>query len=112
MRKRGEYQYQCRILRKVTQLNLKRLKQKRMLKKLARDIEYQMDKGRFISRLEADSTTLNDALDRYLREITLLKKGWKAETNRIKAWQQHKQAKRVLGSLRGADFLNIEMIAE
>lgn len=44
-----------------------------------------MDKGLFVSRAEADSTTLDEALDRYLREITTNKKGWVAETNRIKA---------------------------
>lgn len=104
IRKRGEYQYQCRILRKGYPAQTQTFETKADAEKWARDIESQMDKGRFVSRLEADSTTLYDALDRYLREITPLKKGWKAEKNRIKAWQQHKLAKRVLGSLRGADF--------
>ena len=33
-----------------------------------------MDRGVFILRAEAESTTLAEALDRYLREITLTRK--------------------------------------
>lgn len=104
IRKRGEYQYQCRILRKGYPPQTETFETKAKAEKWARDIESQMDKGKFVSRAEADSTTLHDALDRYLREVTPLKKGWKAETNRIKVWQKQELAKRMLGSLRGADF--------
>jgi integrase len=44
-----------------------------------------MDKGVFISRAEAESTTLKELLERYLDEITPLKKGAASETNRLRA---------------------------
>jgi integrase len=53
---------------------------------------------------EAGRTTLLDALDRYLREITPSKKGKKREQGRVKAWKRHPLAHRFLSQLRGADF--------
>ena len=40
----------------------------------ARSIEVEMDKGIFVSRAEAESITLKELLERYLDEITPLKK--------------------------------------
>jgi len=42
-----------------------------------------MDKGVFVSRAEAESTTLKELLERYLDEDTPLKKGAASETNRL-----------------------------
>lgn len=53
---------------------------------------------------EADRTTLGEALDRYLCEVTPKKKDAKREANRVKAWQKHPLAVRYLSKLRGADF--------
>jgi hypothetical protein len=39
----------------------------------ARAVEVEMDKGAFVSRAEAESTTLRELLERYLEEVTLLK---------------------------------------
>ena len=103
-RKRGDYQWQVRISKKGYPPQTKTFETKSDAEKWAREIESEMDKGRFVSRVEADNTTLHDALKRYLRDITPHKKGWKAETDRIKAWQSHKLAKRSLSSLRGTDF--------
>jgi len=51
----------------------------------ARAIEVEMDKGVFVSPAEAESTTLKEVLERYLAEITPLKKGAVPETNRLRA---------------------------
>jgi hypothetical protein len=48
--------------------------------------------------------TLNDALARYLREVSPTNKGHKAEADRIKAWQKDALAKRPLSSIRTADL--------
>lgn len=104
IRKRGKYQFQCRVLKKGYPPQSQTFKTKAEAEEWASEVESQMRNGRFVSREEADSTTLKDALDRYLREITPRKKGWKAETDRIKAWQRHTLASRTLGSLKGADF--------
>jgi integrase len=53
---------------------------------------------------EAMRTTLRDALERYKREITPSKKGWRREQDRVTAWMNNPLAVRFLSQLRGADF--------
>jgi integrase len=53
---------------------------------------------------EAGRTTLDEALDRYAREITPTKKDAARELARINVWKRHPLAKRFLSRLRGADF--------
>lgn len=53
---------------------------------------------------EATRTTLREALDRYLREITPRKKGRRREESRVKAWMHNPLAVRFLAQLRGVDF--------
>jgi integrase len=70
----------------------------------AREIEREMDKRTFIDRTEAESTTLEQALQRYLREITPAKKGAAQETSRINAWLERPLAKYALTNIHGADL--------
>lgn len=70
----------------------------------ARDIERDMDRGAFVSRKEAEQTTLLEALERYEREVTPAKKGAAQERLRIRAWKQDPLAQRFLASIRGADL--------
>ncbi|MCH9798436.1 MAG: hypothetical protein K0U18_02805 [Betaproteobacteria bacterium] len=49
----------------------------------ARNIESQMDNGNFVSRVEAENTTLAELLTRYLKEITPKKKHPSVEIYRI-----------------------------
>ncbi len=63
-----------------------------------------MDHGTFVSRTEAESTTLKEALQRYLNEVTPTKKGAKQESDRIKVWMENALASRYLASLRSVDF--------
>jgi integrase len=72
--------------------------------KWARLVEGEMDRGAFIDRREADSTTLDMALDRYGREVTPRKKGAKQELLRIRAWRRDPLAKFALSNLRGSDL--------
>jgi len=53
---------------------------------------------------EAQRTTLKEALERYLREVTPKKKGARREQDRVGAWIRHSLALRFLSQLRGADF--------
>lgn len=66
-------------------------------------MQVQIRQGAVISN-EAGRTTLEDALDRYAREITPKKKDAAREINRIAVWKRHALAKRFLSRLRGADF--------
>ena len=58
------------------------------------------------SSLQAERTTLKQALQRYLREVTPGKKGRALEARRVKSWMQHPLAQRPLSELRAADFAN------
>ena len=69
----------------------------------ARQLEAEMDRGVFVSRAEAENTTLSEALDRYEREIIPGKKGAKQESMRIRIWKRTPLAKRSLASLQGKD---------
>lgn len=53
---------------------------------------------------QAERTTLKQALQRYLREVTPGKKGRALEARRVKSWTQHSLAQRPLSELRAADF--------
>ncbi len=70
----------------------------------AREIERDMDRGSYIDRTEAESTTLKQALKHYLKEITPAKKGAQQETNRIKAWMERPLAKYALTNIYGVDL--------
>lgn len=51
--------------------------------KWARMVEAEMDRGVFVSRSEAESTTLDALLDRYLTEVSINKKGFEQELSVI-----------------------------
>ncbi|MDP2805877.1 MAG: tyrosine-type recombinase/integrase [Gallionellaceae bacterium] len=63
-----------------------------------------MDRGVFIDRTEAETTSLAKALERYETEVSSKKDGYEQEKYRIKAWLANPLALRSLASLRGADF--------
>ena len=66
-------------------------------------IESEMTRGVFVTRKEAENTTLEEALDRYEREIIPSKKGGAIESVRIRTWKRSSLAKRSLASIQGKD---------
>lgn len=70
----------------------------------ARLLESELDRGIFINRSEAESTTLAELLNRYLTEVTPNKKGAQAERYRIDAWLKSTLAPRLLSTLKTTDF--------
>ena len=56
-----------------------------------------MDRGVFVSRKEAENTTLSEALDRYEREVIPDKKGAVQERSRVRIWKRSALASRPLG---------------
>jgi integrase len=66
--------------------------------------ESEIERGVFVDRSEAESTTLAEALNRYLKEVTPNKKGAAQEEQRILKWLQHPYSKRSLASLKASDF--------
>ena len=70
----------------------------------AKITESEMVRGVFVSRKEAENTTLSEALNRYEKEVSSAKKGHRREKTRISIWKNHHLAKRVLASIRGNDM--------
>ena len=70
----------------------------------AKQIEGEMDRGVFVSRAEAEATTLREALDRYEREVTPKKKSRSDERYKLRAWRSSTLAPRSLASIRGKDL--------
>lgn len=73
-------------------------------KKWARDVENKMDRGIFNPMVEAEATTLREALDKYEREITSKKKGAVQERTKIGKLKRHRLASRSVASIKSSDI--------
>jgi len=102
--KRGDCQWRALVRRKGYPTQSKTFETRKESEAWARMVESEMDRGVFISRVEAERTTLREALERYLEEVTPRKKGAAREQVRIERWMDNHLSKRSLASLRGADF--------
>lgn len=72
-----------------------------------RQVESEIDRGVFVSRAEAESTTLCEALDRYDREIVFLKKGKAQEISLLKTWKATLIAQRLMASVCSSDVAKL-----
>jgi len=73
--KRGPYQWQVKIRRRGWPNQTKTFETEEDAKKWARLIECEMDRGLFVSRTEAEKTTIKEALERYRKEGYFQQKG-------------------------------------
>jgi hypothetical protein len=103
-RKRGPYQWQAQVRKKGQPLQSKTFETRADAERWARLIEVEMDKGVFVSRAEAEATPLNKLLERYLLELTPLKKGAEPESIRLRAFMRHPLALRMVAGIRGVDI--------
>jgi integrase len=103
-RKRGPYQWQAQVRKKGHPQQTKTFDTRAAAAAWARAIEVEMDKGVFVSRAEAESTTLKELLERYLAEVTPQKKGAAPEATRIRALLRHPLAQRIVATIRGVDI--------
>ncbi|NMV40686.1 site-specific integrase [Ralstonia insidiosa] len=104
--KRGPYQFQAQVRRKGYPIQNKTFETKKEAVDWAADIEAQMKKGTFVDRSELEHTTFGDLLERYEKDETPHKRGWKTEQVRIRALKKHPLAARLLSTLRKTDFAN------
>src|ERR1700757_3445844 len=101
--RRGDRQWQAMVRRKAVRAGAT-FETKMRAAAWARQVEADIDAGRFQpGRLEAERTTLHEALKRYLTEIVPLKKGVKQTSGIVRAWQQTPLAAKVLAAIRSAD---------
>lgn len=103
-RKRGELQWQARIRRKGYPDQVKTFNTRAEAEEWARAIEHQIDRGAFVSRAEAEATTLYEALGRYEREVTVHKNGEEAEKSVLRIWKGTELALRTMSAIRSADI--------
>ena len=103
-RKRGPWQWQAQVRKKGQSLQTKTFETRALAEQWARAIEVEMDRGVFVSRAEAESTTLKELLERYLVEVTPLKKGAVPETNRLRALMRLPLARHYVAGIRGVDI--------
>ncbi len=104
LEKRGPYQWRVKIRRKGYPTETKTFETKAAAECWARRTETGMDNNTFISRSEAENTTLKELLERYLEEITPRKKSADTETYRIKAFIRLPLATRIVATIRGTDI--------
>ena len=104
---RGAVVWQAQIIRRGHKRQYKTFDTKTQAEAWARQVEGEMDRGVFTSRAEAEATTLTEALDRYVREVTPRKKATTAdrEIYTIRWWQASALGPRSLASIRGKDIM-------
>jgi integrase len=102
--KRGPNQFHVRIRQRGYPLCCRTFTTRDEAKRWAATVESEMLRGVYVSSKEAESTTLDSALDRYGKEVTPLKKGAANELRRIKYWKRQPLASRFLGAVRGVDL--------
>lgn len=74
---------------------------KRDAEKWAREQERQIDSGLWVNRTEAEQTILKEALERYAREVSVTKRGVRAELNRIEHFKHSSLANYAITSITG-----------
>ncbi|AGK46333.1 phage integrase family protein [Burkholderia thailandensis MSMB121] len=105
--RRGDLQWQARVRRKGYPVQIKTFNTRAEAEAWARLIESEIDRGVFVSRAEAESTTLTEALDRYDREIAASKKGYVQEASLLRIWKSTVIASRPMASVRSADIAKL-----
>jgi integrase len=106
IQKRGDLQWRARIRRRGYPVQTKTFTTRAKAEAWSKQIESEMDRGVFVSRAEAEGTTLAEALDRYLHEITPTKKPstQMREKDRVAVLASHPLARRSLASIKGSDI--------
>lgn len=106
-RKRGPYQWEAQIRKRGYPAQSKTFNTKAEAEAWAKMIESEMARGVWLSRGEAESTTLRETLERYQAEIVPHKKGKVQEDSIIRMLLTLPLALRPLASIRGADMASL-----
>jgi len=106
-RKRGPYQWEAQIRRRGYPAQSKTFSTKAEAEAWARTLESEMARGVWVSRSEAESTTLLQLLDRYEREVVPGKKGQAQERSILSVLRSTELAKRSVASVRSADIATL-----
>ena len=105
--KRGPYQWRAQIRRHGFPPVSKTFTTKSEAEAWTRMNESEMSRGVWVSRAEAETTTLREALDRYEREITPGKKSAVGEKSFLRMWRETSIADHPLASIRSSDVAKL-----
>lgn len=106
-RKRGPYQWEAQIRRKGYPAQSKTFNTKAEAESWSSVVESEMTRGVWVSRAEAEATSLYEALCRYETEVVPFKKGAVQERSVIRICKELPLASRTLASIRGADVARL-----
>ncbi len=104
IRRRAPGQWEVRVRKRGWPVTCKTFPTKVLAEQWAREIETEMDRGVFTSRQEAESTTLSEALERYIEEYIPRLSDPQRETNRARAIQKNELSSRFMAAIRGKDI--------
>jgi integrase len=102
--RRGSGQWRVRIRRRGHPVETATFASKAEAEAWARGIESEMDRGVFVSRTEAEETTLHEALERFVTEYVPRLRSRTMTTYRVRALQRRDLAGRKLATIRGKDI--------
>jgi len=103
LRKRGPYQWEAQIRRRGYPATSKTFESKAEAEAWASMIESEMARGVWLSRGEAESTTVHELLARYEAEVVPTKKGRVQERSVIGVWRSTELASRTVAGVRSSD---------
>jgi integrase len=103
IQKRGPYQWRAMIRRKGYPTQSRTFEIKADAEAWARSIENEMDRGVFVSRAEAESTTVTECLEHYLKEVTPRKKGARQEAMKARNILRHPISELYMANVHGSD---------
>lgn len=88
-----EGKWQARVRRKGFPDEVRTFPSRQDAERWARSVESDIDKGSYVSRSEAESTTLKEIIERYIVEVCPSKRGYAEETIRLRATCRTRLAK-------------------
>ena len=100
----GRRVWQAQIRRRGHPAQIRTFDHKAEAEAWARQIESEIDRGVFVSRAEAESTTLTKLLNRYLREITPQKRGATMERSHLRIIGQDPVARGFVAGITGKEL--------
>ncbi len=104
VRKRGPNQWQAQVRAKGYPGQTRTFATRAAAEHWAKSLEVEMTRGTFVSRAEAERTTLYELLDRYCQDISPTKKGASSEVIRIRAMMRDPISQRFVATIRGTDI--------
>lgn len=104
IRKRGERQWEARIRRKGYPVTCRTFDNRGDAEKWSREIESEMDRGLFVTRREAESTTLYEVFERYIQDYVPKQAQADTVTCQIRALQRHPLSTKFMAAIRSKDI--------